>query len=128
MFSRLSNDRLRYLIAGMPRWRSIQSNINLDEQMKKLNDQKQYEKCLDLFDKYQQINKNKPFSSLSVTQALKACTRIGDFQRGLTIASILPSRLKNDPTIITSFIHFYSKFSLKKNNFLILIKSAMWSC
>ena len=125
MFTRLSNDRWRCLIAGIPHWRRIQSNIALDEQMKKFNDQKQYEKCLDLFDKYKQINK-KPFSSLSVTQALKACTRMGDFQRGLTIASILPSRLKNDPMIITSFIHFYSRFSLKKSNFLILIKSAMW--
>jgi hypothetical protein len=113
MLSRLSNDRLKYLINVIQRWESIQSNISLDKQMKNLNDKKQYEKCLDLFDEYKQMNK-KDLSSLSVSQALKACTQIGDFQRGLNIDSILSSRLKNDSTIITSLIHFYSKFILNE--------------
>jgi hypothetical protein len=83
------------------------SSFNLDAEMKKLNDQNQFQKCLCLFDEYE----NKNPSSKSLTQALKACQKSGDFQRGHKIIQQYSSRLNlNDYHLLTSIIHLLSKF------------------
>ncbi|CAF5031375.1 unnamed protein product, partial [Rotaria sp. Silwood1] len=91
---------------------TIQSKSDLGSKMKSLNDNKQFKKALDLFDKY---NKNniEIYSSFIITQALKACASIGDLQRGSTIHHLISSRIKDDYYILASLIHLYSYI---KNN------------
>ncbi|CAF4263496.1 unnamed protein product [Adineta steineri] len=87
-----------------------QSNFHLSNQMKLLNDNKQFKKTLELFDKYTK-NNTKTFSSYIITQALKACTHLKDLERGKTIHHhLISSRTKDDLYITTSLIHLYSKF------------------
>ena len=80
--------------------------------MKSLNDNKQFKKALELFDKHKE-NKIKRLSSLIITQALKACTHLGELQRGKAIHHLISSRIKNDIYISASLIHLYSKFQME---------------
>jgi hypothetical protein len=116
MFKRLINDRWRF---GIRHLGNIQSNIGLAEQMKIFNDKKQFEKSLHLFEKFQENNKNK-MSHLAIIQGLKACSQLGDLQRGLNIQNLLSSSMKKNPVVLTSLIHFYSKL-FKSNNIFFLI-------
>ncbi len=109
MFNRLIYSRLRSLILVEKRSVTVRSNIDVGKQMKILNDEKQFEKALNLFEIYKQKNIDDN-SSMIITQALKACTHIGDLQRGLTIYHRLSSSLKNDSYILASLIHLYSMF------------------
>jgi flagellin-specific chaperone FliS len=82
--------------------------LSLDIEMKKLNDQNQFTKALILFDEY----KTKNPSSQSLTQALKACQKLEDFQRGQQIIKEYSSSLNlNDYYLLTSMIHLLSKFN-----------------
>ncbi|CAF1308155.1 unnamed protein product [Adineta steineri] len=84
-----------------------QSNFHLSNQMKLLNDNKQFKKTLELFDKYTK-NNTKTFSSYIITQALKACTHLKDLERGKTIHHhLISSRTKDDLYITTLLIHLY---------------------
>ena len=76
--------------------------------MKKLNDEKQFEKALQLFDTCER-NATKALSSVVITQALKACTNTRDLQRGVSIHRLVSARLQDDSYILTSLIHLYSK-------------------
>ena len=49
-------------------------------------------------------------SNWTIIQTLKACTERRDAQRGLKIHNLISSRLKYDPYVLPSLIHFYSKF------------------
>ncbi|CAF0788560.1 unnamed protein product [Adineta steineri] len=80
--------------------------------MKLLNNQKEFTKALELFDKYKK-NNTQSLSTLTITQALKACAQTGDLQRGSTIHQFLSSRFEKNSAILTSLIHFYSYI---KNN------------
>jgi hypothetical protein len=99
--------------------------------MKMLNADKQYAKVLDLFEQQKQANINH-LSSYVITQALKACTQMGDFQRGQEIHRLVSSRLKTDCYILSSLIHFYSEwflFGVKESFYSLLFeRSAMWGC
>jgi hypothetical protein len=58
-----------------------------------------------LFDQYKKIP-----SSKSLTQALKACQKLGDFKRGHQIIEEYSSSLNfNDSHLLTSIIHLLSK-------------------
>jgi len=72
--------------------------------MKKLIDSKQYQKALDLFQQQSKLR-----TDISVNMALKACTKLHDYQRGINIEKQLSSHSRNDPFIQTSLIQFYSK-------------------
>jgi hypothetical protein len=80
------------------------SSVKLDLTMKKLIDLKQYEKALDLYDQQSQI-----YSDVSINMALKACTKLYDYKRGIHIQQKLSSQSLNNPFIQTSLIHFYSE-------------------
>ncbi|CAF5161213.1 unnamed protein product [Rotaria sp. Silwood1] len=97
------------------RYLTVKSDVDLNVQMKLLNDRKQFRKSLDLFDKYKENNINK-LSSSTITQALKACAQICDLERGSTIHRLISSRINNDFYILASLIHLYSK--IKKLTFL----------
>jgi hypothetical protein len=84
------------------------SSFDLDIKMKKLNDQNEFSKSLLLFDKY----KTKNPSSMSLTQALKACQKLEDFKRGHQIIKEYSSSLNvNDYYLLSSMIHLLSKFN-----------------
>ena len=103
------NHRLSCLLIISKRSGIIQTKVDLGLKLKLLNEKKQYREVLDLFDKYKDRNILK-FSSLAITQALKACTYLGELQRGSTIHQLLLSRLDSDVYIQVSLIHLYSKF------------------
>ena len=92
----------------MERSASMQSNSNLGNQMKLLNEKKQFRKALDLFDKHSK-NNTETLSSLVITQALKACAHLKDLHRGSAIHELVSSRAYDDAFISTSIIHLYSK-------------------
>jgi len=114
MSAKLLNHRLSLLTLFLKRSAIIRSDFDLGSQMKLLNDNKQFKKALELFDKYKKDN-IETSSSWIITQALKACAHLEDLQRGSTIHHLISSRIKDDFYISASLIHLYSKF--KRRNF-----------
>ncbi|CAF1267110.1 unnamed protein product [Adineta steineri] len=89
----------------------IQSDFYLGKKMKLLNDNKQFQKTLELFDQYKK-NKSETFSSMIITEALKACTHLKDLQRAETIHHLISSHIEDDSYISTSLIHLYNAYLL----------------
>ena len=83
---------------------SISSSIISSSKMKKLIELKQYRKALALFDEQSKMN-----TDFEINMALKACTKLNDYQRGMKIQQQLSSQSLKNPYIQTSLIHFYSK-------------------
>jgi len=83
---------------------SSSKTTNLYFSMKKFIDSKQYQKALDLFQQQSELR-----TDVSVNMALKACTKLHDYERGINIEKQLSSDLRNNRFIQTSLIHFYSK-------------------
>jgi hypothetical protein len=72
--------------------------------MKKLIYSKQYRKALGLFDQQTKMS-----SDITINLALKACTKLKDYQRGIKMKRQLSSKSHANPFIQASLIHFYSK-------------------
>ena len=81
------------------------SSTKLYAQMKKLIDCKQFRHALDVFDKQSHIA-----DDLALNMALKACSNLQDYQRGLEIVRQLSPKSLNNPFIQTSLLHFYSEY------------------
>ncbi|CAF5186314.1 unnamed protein product [Rotaria magnacalcarata] len=111
----LITNYLRYVILVGRRLATTQSNVNIGDQMKMLNDNKQYTKALELFDTLSKQNIDK-CSNWIIIQALKACTEINDVQHGSQIHNLISSRLKRDPYVLPSLIHFYMKLAYFSRN------------
>ncbi len=103
MLNKLFNYRLPSVNILFTRSIILQSDFDLVNQMKLLND------TLKLFDKQKKKNIDQ-FSSLILTQVLKACAGVGDLQRGSIIHRSISPRVKNDFYLLSTLIHFYSKF------------------
>ena len=108
MLSKLLSQNLSVLTLILKRSAIVRSDFDLGSQMKLLNDNKQFKKALELFDKYKKDN-IKTSTSFIITQALKACAHLKDLQRGSTIHHLISSRIKDDVYISASLIHLYSK-------------------
>ena len=80
------------------------SPIILDLTIKRLIASQKYEEALDLFDR-----RRSQCTNVTFTLALKACTKLSDYDRGIRIHQQLSSYLLEDPFIQASLIHFYSK-------------------
>ncbi|CAF0993594.1 unnamed protein product [Adineta steineri] len=107
MSNRLFISRLSSLIISVKHsMTKIESDFDLGMKMKSLNDNKQFNKSLELFDTYKK-NNVKSLSNLTISQALKACIHLDDVQRGRNIHHLLSSRINNDSYILISLIHFY---------------------
>ncbi|UJR24021.1 hypothetical protein I4U23_026986 [Adineta vaga] len=78
--------------------------INIDIEMKKLNDRKEFVKALDLFDKHKQQT---ILTDRIIVQAFKACTQLGYLERGQIIHKNLSDSSLNNSYIQTSLINFY---------------------
>ncbi|CAF1610463.1 unnamed protein product [Rotaria magnacalcarata] len=70
--------------------------------MKKLIDSQQYRRALEFFDRQLSICNNMTFNL-----ALKACSKLNDYQYGIRIHQQLSVKALNDKFIQTSLIHFY---------------------
>ena len=90
---------------------SLSIEINLT--MKKLINAKQYRQALDFVDPQLSMCNN-----MTLTLALKACSKLNDYQYGIQIHQKLSLKALQDPFIQTSLIHFYSKCSISVLNFL----------
>ncbi|CAF0979125.1 unnamed protein product [Rotaria sordida] len=110
MLNKLVNNRLSFAIFIAKRSAIIKSNANLGDQMKLLNNKKEFKKSLELFDKYKEKNNIEKCSNCIIIQVLKACTEIGDLKHGSNIHNLISPRLKYDPYVLPSLIHLYSKF------------------
>ena len=108
MLIKLLNQRLSPLIVFLKRSVIVRSNFNLANEMKLLNDKKQFNKTLQLFDNYKKAN-TQTISSFIIIQALKACAHLRDIQYGSAIHHLISSRIKDDRYISASLIHMYSK-------------------
>ncbi|CAF2053564.1 unnamed protein product [Rotaria magnacalcarata] len=74
--------------------------------MKLLNDKKQFEKALAIFDQYG-ISNILTLSNFTITQVLKACAHMGDLQRGKVIHNLIASKTENDIYVSSTLIHMY---------------------
>ncbi|CAF4273910.1 unnamed protein product [Rotaria magnacalcarata] len=101
-----TNNYLKFLIPAARHLTNTRSNLNLGDEMKTLNDNKQYRKALELFDIFNENNINK-CSNWTIIQALKACTETNNAQRGVKIHHLISSRLKHDFYVLPSLIQFY---------------------
>ncbi|CAF1392754.1 unnamed protein product [Rotaria sordida] len=134
MFNTLLYYRSTSRLIIMKRFVALKSNGDVGAQIKSFNEKKQFKKTLELFDKYKE-NDVKNLSSFIITQALKACTQMGDLQRGLIIHCLISSRIKTDCYISGSLIHLYmqcsdvvraqSVFDMSKNKTIIMYGAMM---
>ena len=84
------------------------SFIDLGTRIKQLNDTKEFQKAINLFNSnHHQSN----FSALTINQALKACIELSDFNRAINLHQHLSSKLLNNYFIRNSLIRLYSQSS-----------------
>ena len=99
------------------------AKTNIEFEMKKFNDKRQFTKALDLYDKYkyQSIITDK-----ILVQAINACGQLGYVERGEAIHKKLSNSSLNNTYIQAALIQFYSKFKrivyLIESVFLCLFK------
>ncbi|CAF4245670.1 unnamed protein product [Rotaria magnacalcarata] len=106
MTTRLLNHWLSFPKVSLKRLNNTKSYINLGTEMKLLNDKKQFEKALALFDQHG-INNITTLSNFAITQVLKACAHMRDIQRGKIIHNLIASETKNDIYVSSTLIHMY---------------------
>ena len=100
--------------------------IDPGQQMKMLNDKKQFKQTIELFERETKKNKEK-LSSFIIDQALKACVEVRDFRRGRDIHQLVQHRLSADSSLVKSLIHFYSMFIVNEMTLssMVFRRSAM---
>ncbi|CAF1202782.1 unnamed protein product [Didymodactylos carnosus] len=82
-------------------------DLNRCPQMKKLNDNGQFEKALTLYE--DQIEKqNKQSTNFTIDQVLKACIELGDIKRAKDIHNKLSPTMANNSFIQSNLIRLYS--------------------
>ena len=79
--------------------------FDLGDQIKKLNDLKQFKNAIALFDKHDRSRQSNP---IAMNQALRACIELGDFQKGKDIHRQLSPYLMKNSFVRTSLIRLYS--------------------
>lgn len=83
--------------------------LNIELEIIRLNERKQFTKTLDLFDKHEH---SETLTDKTIVQALKACTQLSSLERGQNIHKKLSNQSMKNMFIQTSLIHLYSKFAL----------------
>ena len=128
MWFKFINKHSTPVISALKRSASFESDSTIANRMKRLNEERKFKETLKLFDIYKEKHPRLLSGSI-VTQALKACTKNGDLQRGMDIHHLVSSRDKTDLYILSSLIHFYSLLNfINQFSFLFYISSAQWSC
>ncbi|CAF1620630.1 unnamed protein product, partial [Adineta ricciae] len=80
------------------------SQLNIELEMRRFNERKQFTETLDLFDKY---HNSKLLTDRIIVQVLKACAQLSSLERGQNIHKKLSTQFRNDIYIQTSLIHLY---------------------
>ena len=120
MTIRLLNRCLSFSTVFLKPSNNIKSSINLANEMKLLNDKKQFKKALAILDQHGTDNITTS-SNFLITQALQACAHLGDLQRGKTIHNRITLRVKEDMYLSTTLVQMYSKFQQELPFFSFLI-------
>ena len=110
MATRLLLNLARPVLAVAQRLNHLKSNFHLANEMKICNEKREFEKVFSLFDEWNEKKDQRSFSMV-ITQALKACTRMKNLQRGMKIHHSISFNIKGDTFIMASLIHFYSKLT-----------------
>ena len=98
--------QIRKILIHLSRPATLAANVvNVEIEMKRLNDTKQCSQALTLFD---QVQRRQMPRDQVIVQALKACTRLKDLQYGVNIHKKLSNRSLNNSFIQSTLIHFYS--------------------
>jgi len=88
--------------------RLLSTSIKFDIQMKQFNDQKKYQKSIDLFENFLKEKPLSKISRLAIDQAIRALIELKQYQRALEIKQNLSPNLIENVFIRNRFIHFYS--------------------
>ena len=107
--SRSLSCRLLKVLVNISRPATVTTNVKIEIEMKRLNDSGKFSQVLTLFD---EVQRREIPRDQAVVQALKACARLKDFQRGLNIHKKLANHSMKNNYIQSSLIHFYSEFHL----------------
>ena len=110
MMNRWVNERFRSALVLVVRQLSSRCNLHLGDQMKVLNENKQFAEVIHLFNEYR-TNDTNVLSNMIIMQALKASTHLGDLQHGIAIHQLISTRVQHDSYFAASLIHLYSEFS-----------------
>ncbi len=86
----------------------MSTSIKFDIQMKQFNDQKKYQKPIDLFEKFLKEKPLSKISRLAIDQAIRALIELKQYQRALEIKQNLSPNLIENVFIRNRFIHLYS--------------------
>jgi hypothetical protein len=88
--------------------RLLSTSIKFDVQMKQFNDQKQYQKSIDLFEKFLKEKTLSNISPLAISQVIRALTELKQYQRAIEIEQNLSPNLIEDVFIRYRCIRLYS--------------------
>ena len=108
MIKRISFYQVDCLISTVRKFsqcNSIQTNVALGLRMKELNEKKQFENALSLFN----AGKQDEMRVVAIHQALQACIHLRDFQRGSLIYKQLSSRSLKSHHIQTSLVQLFGE-------------------
>jgi thioredoxin-like negative regulator of GroEL len=82
------------------------ASVPLLSQMKRLINEEQCDEALSLFDAH---TRKRRARITEIVEALKACAKMRDIERGRTILRSVPTNWANDPYLQASLINFYRK-------------------
>jgi len=110
MSAKLLNIRLSSLILVAKRFLAIRSDFDIANQMKVFNQQKEYQKTIELFHEHKQIYDITQSSSYITAQLLKACVQLNNVSLGKMIHHQISSDMTNNPFVLLQLISLYSKY------------------
>jgi len=84
------------------------TSIKFDIQMKQFNDQKEYKKSIDLFEKFLKEKTLSKISRLAIDQAIRALIELKQYQRAIQMEQNLSPNLIENDFIRTRFIRLHS--------------------
>ena len=110
MSAKLLNTRFSSLTLVTKRFLAIRSDSDVANRMKIFNQQKKYQKTIELFHEHKQIYDIAQCSSYITAQLLKACVQLNNVSLGKMIHHQISSDMTNNPFVLLQLISLYSKY------------------
>ena len=110
MSAKLLNTRFSSLTLVTKRFLAIRSDSDVANRMKIFNQQKKYQKTIELFHEHKQIYDIAQCSSYITAQLLKACVQLNNVSLGKMIHHQISSDMANNPFVLLQLISLYSKY------------------
>ena len=79
------------------------------DQVKRLFDQRQYRRVLEFFDELVKQGQTTRIPNQALVKILQSGAKLQDRSRALRIQQVIPSGLTNNPYILSSLVHMFSK-------------------